>query len=152
VPSIAKAGPAAPGPSATRASARAKHARTVLGLAPPAPSSSPPPAAPGPAPNAYAVAVPATPLSPSAGPKEESSLPSVVLADQTPGASSGGVAAPRPAYPVEPSVSNDFDDELPLKRSSKAPLAIGLLIAIVGGVGAYALLAPTKKTPPPVST
>jgi hypothetical protein len=146
--------PAGPAPITTRAAARAKHARTVLGLAPPIADDW---GAPGRAPTAYAVAVPAAPISPSARPRGEASLPSVVLADS--GATYPPPVATQAAgdrFQVRaPSYSDLDDDYLPLRRSSKAPWMIGLLVVVGGGVGAYTLFGPGRASAPspaPIAT
>jgi hypothetical protein len=140
------------GPNATRAASRAKHARTVMGLAPPG-SSEPPPANPAPvptsAPNAYAVAVPPSRPTPAMNPRVEHALPSVVLADQTGPELADLGAAAQPPVSVDPSASDLDDDDFPVRRSRKGPVIAALVLALAGGVGAYALLTPTKSEPPP---
>jgi hypothetical protein len=136
------------GTAATRAAAKAKHARTVMGLAPPSPSGSSAP--PGAAPNTYAIAVPATPLSPATPITADGALPSVVLAEPA-----GRLPVnPAPAafqlgQPQNLGLDLDDDDDLPIRRSKKGPFLVGLILATAGGIGGYALLSPSKPAPPP---
>lgn len=153
VPAAATASgpPAGPAPITTLAAARNKHARTVLGLAPPmAADDWGVPA--GPAPTAYAVAVPPAAISPTAAsPRGEAALPSVVLADSGDGYPSAVASqSARDRFQVRaPSYSDIDEDYFPPKRSSRTPWLIGLLVVVGSGVGAYSLFGPSRAPPAP---
>ncbi len=166
--------------AAEKAALRARHARTVLGLAPPPPepSAGPPTAPPVPqqdaggspraaasvssaaaggAPNAFAMAVPPTPLTPPAAPKGEGLLPSVVLADQgsalPPAARPMAPASPPYADPKPFAIGADDDDLVDLntfKRPSRAPYLLGFLALVGGGYAAFVLLGRAQKNDAPV--
>ncbi len=146
-------------PDTGRAAIKAKHARTMVGLAPPmaggSPASPASPAAPRgaseAAPNAFAMAVPPTPLSPPVTPKGQDGLPSVVLAPS--------LAPPVPARLAVHSSQTliiarpeDDLDSIEFKKPSKAPLLIALGVLIAGGIGAFIVFGRGKDTPAPTPT
>ena len=99
-------------------------------------------------PNAFAMAVPPTPLSPPVAVKGD--LPSVVLADAKPAAEHLPIHASPTVIMPHPSDDDDID-ELKMKRASKVPVAIVLGVLLAGGIGAAVLLGSFSKDTSPVT-